>query len=71
MAHWITGFVLALFALSSSSWAGAADPYETLSVLRTEKKPAPYFSLPSVDGKAVSLSDYKGKVVLLGFFQTF
>lgn len=51
--------------------AGAADLYEAFSVLRLEAKPAPDFSLPSVDGKLVKLSSYKGKVVLLGFFQTF
>ena len=51
--------------------ASGADPYDAFSVLRLEKKPAPEFSLPQVDGKTVSLSDFRGKVVLLGFFQTF
>lgn len=32
--------------------------------------PAPDFTMPSLDGKAVSLSDYRGKVVLLNFFAT-
>ncbi len=31
-------------------------------------KPAPAFTLPTVDGKKLSLSDLKGKVVLLNFF---
>src|SRR5690606_17478254 len=31
-------------------------------------KPAPAFSLPSVDGKDVHLSDYAGKVVVLEWF---
>ena len=34
------------------------------------EKPAPPFTLKSVDGKTVSLSDYKGKAVLLNFWAT-
>ena len=34
------------------------------------EKPAPAFTLKSVDGKTVSLSDYKGKAVLLNFWAT-
>lgn len=33
-------------------------------------KPAPGFTLPTIDGKQVSLSDYKGKVVLVNFWAT-
>lgn len=29
---------------------------------------APAFTLPSVDGRQVSLSDYSGKVVVINFF---
>ena len=32
--------------------------------------PAPNFSLPDLDGKMVSLSDYRGKVVLLNIWAT-
>ncbi len=70
MVQWIAG-ILVLAFLSSASWVGAADPYEAFSVVRVEKKSAPDFSLPQVDGKTVKLSAYGGKVVLLGFFQTF
>lgn len=31
-------------------------------------EPAPKFTLESLDGKKISLSDYKGKVVILDFF---
>src|SRR5665213_2507103 len=34
------------------------------------EKPAPSFTLKSVDGKTVSLADYKGKAVLLNFWAT-
>ena len=34
-------------------------------------KPAPGFRLSTFDGKAVSLSDYRGKVVLLDFWATY
>jgi peroxiredoxin len=36
-----------------------------------EGKPAPEFRLKTFDGRAVSLSDYRGKVVLLDFWATF
>ena len=32
--------------------------------------PAPNFTLPGLDGKMVSLADYKGKVVLLNIWAT-
>jgi len=35
-----------------------------------EKKPAPAFSLKGLDGKQVSLSDFKGKPVLIVFWAT-
>jgi cytochrome oxidase Cu insertion factor (SCO1/SenC/PrrC family) len=64
-------FLSLVAVLSLPLWTHAADPYETFSVLQVEKKPAPDFSLPQVTGKTVSLSDYRGKVILLGFFKTF
>ncbi len=33
-------------------------------------KPAPIFALPDINGKKVSLSDFKGKVVLINFWAT-
>ena len=67
----ITGLLAFLAVLSLPLSSHAADPYEAFSVIRSQKKAAPEFSLPQVDGKTMSLSDFKGKVVLLGFFKTF
>jgi thiol-disulfide isomerase/thioredoxin len=36
----------------------------------TDRKPAPEFALKDVDGRTVSLAEYKGKVVLLNFWAT-
>jgi len=71
MVRWITGAVFFLAVILNLQGARGADPYEALSALRIDTKPAPDFSLPSVDGREVRLSDYRGKVVLLGFFKTF
>ncbi len=35
-----------------------------------EGKPAPEFKLKTIDGREVSLSDYRGKVVLINFWAT-
>ena len=66
----VAGFSLAAF-LYLPVKAFGADPYDAFSVLRLEKKPAPDFSLPQISVKTVRLPDYKGKVLLLGFFKTF
>ena len=73
MSKYFVGFLaLIIFTvLASTPYAAAADPYKALSVLRIRKMSTPDFSLLQVDGKRVRLSDYKGKVVLLGFFKTF
>jgi len=53
---------------------GCSRPAESVKAasVKAEKdrRPAPDFSLKDTDGRAVSLSDYKGKVVLLNFWAT-
>jgi cytochrome c biogenesis protein CcmG/thiol:disulfide interchange protein DsbE len=48
--------------------AGAGDVPHLNSPLML--KPAPNFSLPDVTGKRISLSNYKGKAVLINFWAT-
>jgi thiol-disulfide isomerase/thioredoxin len=49
----------------------AASPCESYGVQRfSEKKEAPAFSLNSLDGKKISLSEFKGKPVLVTFWAT-
>lgn len=45
------------------------DPQSFL--ITDEGKPAPAFTLQTLDGSRLSLSDYRGKVVLLDFWGTF
>lgn len=52
--------------------ASAVAPVTVTSTVSVENaevgKPAPDFTLPELDGKAVHLADYKGKVVVLEWF---
>ncbi len=44
--------------------AGAPPDFGSMQVIPYEPKPAPTFSLPDLDGKAVRFEDFRGKVVM-------
>jgi cytochrome c biogenesis protein CcmG/thiol:disulfide interchange protein DsbE len=61
----------ALLIFSVGRYLSAPPPIPTKAVkAEKERKPAPPFTLRDADGKSVSLSDYRGKVVLLDFWAT-
>jgi cytochrome oxidase Cu insertion factor (SCO1/SenC/PrrC family) len=63
--------VVATLALLTAGNAGAAPDFASLQVQPYQpSKPAPAFSLPSLDGRTVRLEDFRGKVVLLFFWAT-
>ena len=46
----------------------AVIPVNALGTMPSAGDKAPDFSLKSIDGKQISLSDFKGKVLLIGMF---
>jgi peroxiredoxin len=56
-------------AAAATIFASAAWAAESMTPL-DGKAPAPDFTLPDVDGNAVRLSDFRGKVVIVNFWAT-
>ena len=66
-----TSLVVMALALLIVGGAGAAPDFASFQVQPYQPpKPAPGFSLPSIDGRTVRLEDFRGKVVLLFFWAT-
>lgn len=60
-------FLLLVGILSAFYFAQGKGPVRTVVV---EGAPAPEFRLPALDGKLLSLSDFRGKVVMVHFWAT-
>ena len=71
MKSTITFLSLFIFAAIQISTV-QANPSAAISIAADTllNKPAPNFSLKDLNGKTVSLSDYKGKVLILDFWAT-
>lgn len=69
---WIVGLMSGPLMLGPIEPAqGAEDLFAMMSVQRpVDPDQAPDLALPTLDGKTVHLRDFRGKVVLLGFFST-
>ena len=66
-----TSLVVVALTLLTVGGAGAAPDFASFQVQPyAPPKPAPSFSLPSLDGRTVRLQDFRGKVVLLFFWAT-
>ena len=65
------GALVLLGGMCAAPLSAWADPFEQMGVARPRtSKPAPDFILKDIEGKAVSLSQFKGKPVLLNFWAT-
>ncbi len=61
---------MAVAILFISCGSKAHESSQRLAKVASDRKPAPDFKLKDSDGNSVSLSDLKGKVVLLNFWAT-
>ena len=71
----ISTFLTATLAMSALCWTGTtacaaqSTPQEAVASNKAEiGKPAPAFTLMDLEGKPVSLSDFKGKTVVIEWF---
>ena len=65
---WASALVAAGLLLPAAPAAGTPTPLKDAYLKRFLGKPAPPFSLKDMAGRPISLSTYRGKVVLLNFW---
>jgi cytochrome oxidase Cu insertion factor (SCO1/SenC/PrrC family) len=67
---WLAGMLLIVFGLIGPAHGQTPQPPATpqYSATLNVGDPAPAFTLPGSDGKTHSLSDFKGKTVVLAWF---
>lgn len=63
-------FLISLCLISYGVWQYTQPPTQSSSPPPNENK-APSFTLTDIDGATFSLADFKGKVVVLNFFDTY
>ena len=66
----VVAMVVSLMLVFGFHMARKSDGQAAASVGDLKGKPAPDFTLQSLDGKSVHLSDFRGKAVLLNFWAT-
>jgi hypothetical protein len=69
---WVFGLVIASVIIGARGLAQTSeDPFNSLAVQHpAQQAPAPDLALLSLERKTIHLKDFRGKVVLLGFFTT-
>lgn len=69
---WTVVLVITALTVGFSGPAlGTEKLFAALGVQRpANPSPAPDLALPSLDGRTIHIKDFRGKVVLLGFFTT-
>lgn len=68
---WCFFFTAFFHGVASAASGASVDSLSILGIQQFSREiPAPPFSLPDLNGRTVSLSDYRGKVVMLYFWVT-
>ncbi len=66
----LSAMVISLFMFAGSALSGT-DPRDAMGITKFEKpEKAPEFKLKDINGKKVSLRDYRGKALFVTFWAT-